>query len=109
MGDAVDLARSDETVAVVAGRVVGCGPIVVRPRLPDLSARPALKQGLAVAGGLLTFHYVALGWVWFALPSAGLSWQVFLKLLKKGFIPALVRQIQELLTLGFYLLLILLL
>ncbi len=52
----------------------------VRPRLPDLSARPALKQGLAVAGGLLTFHYVALGWVWFALPSAGLSWQVFLKL-----------------------------
>jgi D-alanyl-lipoteichoic acid acyltransferase DltB (MBOAT superfamily) len=51
-----------------------------RPRLPDLSARPALKQGLAVAGGLLTFHYVALGWVWFALPSAGLSWQVFLKL-----------------------------
>ena len=52
----------------------------VRPRLPDLDARPALKQGLAVAGGLLTFHYVALGWVWFALPSAGLSWQVFLKL-----------------------------
>jgi D-alanyl-lipoteichoic acid acyltransferase DltB (MBOAT superfamily) len=51
-----------------------------RPHLPDLSARPALKQGLAVAGGLLTFHYVALGWVWFALPSAGLSWQVFLKL-----------------------------
>ena len=52
----------------------------VRPHLPDLSARPALKRGLAVAGGLLTFHYVALGWVWFALPSAGLSWQVFLKL-----------------------------
>jgi D-alanyl-lipoteichoic acid acyltransferase DltB (MBOAT superfamily) len=52
----------------------------VRPRLPDLAARPALKQGLALAGGLLTFHYVALGWVWFALPSAGLSWQVFLKL-----------------------------
>ena len=51
-----------------------------RPRLPDLAARPALKQGLAVAGGLLTFHYVALGWVWFALPSTGLSWQVFLKL-----------------------------
>ena len=52
----------------------------VRPRLPDLAARPSLKQGLAVAGGLLTFHYVALGWVWFALPSTGLSWQVFLKL-----------------------------
>ena len=52
----------------------------VRPHLPDLSARPALKQGLAVFGGLLTFHYVTLGWVWFALPSAGLSWQVFLKL-----------------------------
>jgi D-alanyl-lipoteichoic acid acyltransferase DltB (MBOAT superfamily) len=52
----------------------------VRPHLPDLSARPALKRSLAVAGGLLTFHYVALGWVWFALPSTGLSWQVFLKL-----------------------------
>jgi len=25
---------------------------------------------------LATFHYVALGWVWFALPDVGLSWDV---------------------------------
>jgi alginate O-acetyltransferase complex protein AlgI len=32
------------------------------------------------ASTLLTFHYVALGWVWFALPSVDLSWNVFAKL-----------------------------
>jgi D-alanyl-lipoteichoic acid acyltransferase DltB (MBOAT superfamily) len=34
-----------------------------------------------VAGTLLTFHYVLLGWVWFALPSLGLSARVFSRLL----------------------------
>jgi D-alanyl-lipoteichoic acid acyltransferase DltB (MBOAT superfamily) len=53
----------------------------VRPRLPDLTARPYLKQGLTVAGVLLTFHYVTLGWVWFALPSLDTSWQVLRGLL----------------------------
>jgi D-alanyl-lipoteichoic acid acyltransferase DltB (MBOAT superfamily) len=53
----------------------------VRPRLPDLAARPYLKQGLTVAGVLLTFHYVTLGWVWFALPSLDTSWQVLQGLL----------------------------
>ena len=48
----------------------------VRPRLPNLSARPYLKHGLTVVGVLLTFHYVTLGWVWFALPSLNTSWQV---------------------------------
>jgi D-alanyl-lipoteichoic acid acyltransferase DltB (MBOAT superfamily) len=35
---------------------------------------------LNVGGALLTFHYVTLGWVFFALPDLSTSWQVFLKL-----------------------------
>jgi len=34
-----------------------------------------------VIGALLTFHYVALGWVWFALPTLGLSWQTLMRLI----------------------------
>ncbi len=51
-----------------------------RPRLAGLSGRPRLSSALHVASVLLTFNFVALGWVWFALPSLSLSWQVFLKL-----------------------------
>ena len=52
-----------------------------RPRLGWLESRPALRRVSDALGALLTFHYVALGWVWFALPSLGLSLQVFGKLL----------------------------
>lgn len=52
----------------------------VRPRLAGLDERPRLKAITQVAGWLLTFHYVTLGWVWFALPSPATSWQVFFKL-----------------------------
>ncbi len=38
------------------------------------------KRLLELAGIFLTFNYVALGWVFFALPSPAISWQVFLKL-----------------------------
>ena len=48
----------------------------VRPRLPDLTSRPYLKHGLTVFGVVLTFNYVALGWVWFALPSLDASWRM---------------------------------
>jgi D-alanyl-lipoteichoic acid acyltransferase DltB (MBOAT superfamily) len=37
-------------------------------------------QAIGVAGTLLTFHFVAVGWVWFALPDINTSWDVFLKL-----------------------------
>jgi D-alanyl-lipoteichoic acid acyltransferase DltB (MBOAT superfamily) len=38
-----------------------------------------LSKKLATAGStLLTFHYVALGWVWFALPDTAEAWNVFL-------------------------------
>ncbi len=36
-----------------------------------------------VLGPLLTFHYVALGWVWFALPNLGLSLQTFARMVGK--------------------------
>lgn len=39
------------------------------------------QQLAAVAGAIATFHFVALGWVWFALPSLALSWQVLGRLL----------------------------
>ena len=42
-----------------------------------LRERPRLGAALGVAGTLLTFHFVLLGWVWFALPDIGTSWDVF--------------------------------
>lgn len=41
---------------------------------------PTTRRMATVAGTLLTFHYVLLGWVWFALPSLGLSARVFSRL-----------------------------
>ncbi len=51
-----------------------------QPRLAGMTDRPRLSAALNAGSVLLTFHFVALGWVWFALPSVGLSWQVFLRL-----------------------------
>jgi D-alanyl-lipoteichoic acid acyltransferase DltB (MBOAT superfamily) len=48
---------------------------------PRWDNNPRLKRAANGLGVLLTFHYVALGWVWFALPSLSLSQQVFLGLL----------------------------
>jgi D-alanyl-lipoteichoic acid acyltransferase DltB (MBOAT superfamily) len=41
---------------------------------------PRLKSALHVGGVLLTFHFVALGWVFFALSEPSLSWSVLLAL-----------------------------
>jgi len=46
-----------------------------------LRAHPRLGRAVEVAGVLVTFHFVALGWVWFALPDIGASWDVFVRLL----------------------------
>jgi D-alanyl-lipoteichoic acid acyltransferase DltB (MBOAT superfamily) len=54
----------------------------VRPRLSGLEQKPRLSRLLQAGGTLLTFHYVALGWVWFALPSLDLSLGVFASLLR---------------------------
>jgi alginate O-acetyltransferase complex protein AlgI len=56
----------------------------VRPLTAWLVERPRLNfisRGLST---LLTFHFVALGWVWFALPSLTLSWATFAKLFGAG-------------------------
>ncbi|PJF47157.1 MAG: MBOAT family protein [Chloroflexi bacterium] len=49
-------------------------------RLTAMQERPRLQVAISAAGVLLTFHFVALGWVWFALPDAALSLGVFRKL-----------------------------
>ena len=41
---------------------------------------PRLQTALQLGGVLLTFHFVALGWVFFALSEPNLSLQVFMKL-----------------------------
>ena len=39
-----------------------------------------LSTGLKIGGWIITFNYVALGWVWFALPSPELATTVFRQL-----------------------------
>ncbi len=39
-----------------------------------------LKKMLDLSGVLITFNYVSLGWVWFALSTPAQSWNTFLKL-----------------------------
>ncbi len=53
---------------------------IVRPWAIRLETRPALKMSMVVVSTFLTFQYVALGWIWFALPDPVSSWQVFLRL-----------------------------
>jgi D-alanyl-lipoteichoic acid acyltransferase DltB (MBOAT superfamily) len=52
----------------------------MKPRAAFFENRPMLKRAAHLGGVLLTFHYVALGWVWFALSSVGLAGQVLMKL-----------------------------
>ena len=52
----------------------------VRVHLPNLGQNTRLQSALQFGGVLLTFHFVALGWVFFALSEPFLSWQVFLAL-----------------------------
>ena len=57
----------------------------VKPRLSGLENRPRLQSGLNVLNVLVTFHFVALGWIWFALPQVSLSLQVFTRLIGIGY------------------------
>ncbi len=41
---------------------------------------PRSQMALRIGGILLTFHFVALGWVFFALSDPSLSWRVIMKL-----------------------------
>jgi D-alanyl-lipoteichoic acid acyltransferase DltB (MBOAT superfamily) len=46
----------------------------------SLKNRRLLKQAWTIAGIFITFHFVVLGWVWFALPRLGLARDVLLQL-----------------------------
>ncbi|MBN1967021.1 MAG: hypothetical protein JW910_20375 [Anaerolineae bacterium] len=50
-----------------------------------LREKPRLKRAWTAAGVLLTFHFVTLGWVWFALPEIGTAAQTFARLFGMGF------------------------
>ncbi|MDQ3005419.1 MAG: hypothetical protein M3R47_08560 [Chloroflexota bacterium] len=53
---------------------------LMRVRFPNLQQNTRLQSALYFGGVLLTFHFVALGWVFFALSSPSLSQHVFMKL-----------------------------
>lgn len=46
-----------------------------------LRERPQTNHLLGILGTVTTFHFVVLGWVWFALPDIATSWDVFIRLL----------------------------
>ena len=52
----------------------------VRVRFPNMGQNTRLQSALQFGGVLLTFHFVALGWVFFALSEPSLSRLVFMKL-----------------------------
>ncbi len=54
---------------------LGTAPLGTAPTA-GLEQRPWLKRLVTLGGWFLTFHFVALGWVWFALPTPELSWRV---------------------------------
>jgi len=53
---------------------------LIRSKGTNLENRPRLKLLVELSGTVLTFHYVCLGWVWFALSTPVQSWNTFLKL-----------------------------
>ncbi|HEX6270859.1 MAG TPA: MBOAT family O-acyltransferase [Anaerolineales bacterium] len=52
----------------------------VRVHYPNLEENPRIQSALQIGGVLFTFHFVALGWIFFALSQPALSWQVFMTL-----------------------------
>jgi alginate O-acetyltransferase complex protein AlgI len=52
----------------------------LRVHYPNFGQHGRLQSALQIGGVLLTFHFVALGWVFFALSQPALSWQVLIKL-----------------------------
>jgi len=46
----------------------------------SLATRPWLRRAVDAVCVLAVFHYVALGWVWFALPGVDQSWRVLMGL-----------------------------
>ncbi|PKO02280.1 MAG: hypothetical protein CVU43_08620 [Chloroflexi bacterium HGW-Chloroflexi-5] len=55
-----------------------------KPLSARIQQKPFLNKVVTLFTTLLTFQFVALGWVWFALPSTALSLQVFGRLFGMG-------------------------
>jgi D-alanyl-lipoteichoic acid acyltransferase DltB (MBOAT superfamily) len=53
---------------------------LVRNRMPAWTRSPRGMIATRIAGVLLTFHFVALGWVFFVLSSPSSAWETLLKL-----------------------------
>jgi D-alanyl-lipoteichoic acid acyltransferase DltB (MBOAT superfamily) len=52
----------------------------LRARYASAGQTAKFQPALQIGGILLTFHFVALGWIFFALSEPGLSWMVLRKL-----------------------------
>lgn len=46
----------------------------------SLKDKPQTKQAWTFAGIVITFHFVVIGWVWFALPDINTAFSVFIRL-----------------------------
>ncbi|MBA4385132.1 MAG: hypothetical protein C0410_10390 [Anaerolinea sp.] len=55
-----------------------------KPLSVRIQEKPVLNKVVTIFTTLLTFQFVALGWVWFALPSMDLSLRVFSRLFGMG-------------------------
>lgn len=53
---------------------------LLRPRVTEMESHPLLKRLVGISSTLITFNYVSLGWVWFALSTPAQSWHTLLKL-----------------------------
>jgi len=47
-----------------------------KSRISNLELSSKLDPWLGGVGTFLTFHYVALGWVWFVTPNISQGWEV---------------------------------
>ncbi len=54
---------------------------LIRKRSPGFESKPGLRKAGQFLSWFLTFNYVVLGWIWFALPTIDLSLTVFQKLI----------------------------
>jgi D-alanyl-lipoteichoic acid acyltransferase DltB (MBOAT superfamily) len=52
----------------------------IHRRYPDAGQNPRFPAAYQIGGILLTFHFIALGWIFFALSQPSLSLRVFMKL-----------------------------
>jgi len=52
----------------------------IRSRISGLESQPVLSRIIMLGSALITFNYVSLGWVWFALSTPSQSVNTFLKL-----------------------------